>query len=302
MRVGFLQREVCPLCQTSGQSQELPHQSRSQPLSDLAFDESPLAPFLEQFYGGRLKPDNLCDGRYRIRRCGQCEFIYQDMILDDNGMQLLYQDWVDQAGSLKKKQNASCERLRQYAGQVNTLSKLFDKAPQATRVLDYGMGWGYWCRMAQAHGFDVMGYELSASRRKHALELGVPVIDSLPEDGLKFDFIFANQVFEHLPDPVQTLRELCCCLHAEGILYLRVPDGRDVAERLQQRGWSAELDAIHPLEHINCFTRKTLIRLAATQGLQPIKMPLQLEWGSLRRGIRREISDRWFSTHLMFRR
>jgi hypothetical protein len=81
-----------------------------------------------------------------------------------------------------------------------------------------------------------------------------------------------------------------------------VPDGRDVVRRLRRHGWSPGLDAIHPLEHINCFTRATLIQLAASVGLRPYQPPLRLEWGNLCGGIRREITDRWFTTHLMFRR
>jgi SAM-dependent methyltransferase len=292
MTIGFVQRENCPLCGSRVQ----------QMLSDLAFDEAPLAPFLEGFYGGRLAPAELASGRYRIQCCDECDFIFQDTILDDAGMQRLYQDWVDQASSLQKKQTAKATRFLQYAGQVKTLTRLFDKSPQQTRVLDYGMGWGYWCRMVQAHGFDVRGYELSTSRREHARELGVPVMDNLEQADVEFDFIYANQVFDHLPDPQQALHELCRHLHAEGIVYLRVPDGRDVARHLRQDGWSPGLDAIHPLEHINCFTRATLIQLAASAGLRPVQAPLRLEWGSLYGGIRREIADRWFTTHLMFRR
>ena len=67
---------------------------------------------------------------------------------------------------------------------------------------------------------------------------------------------WVDPVFEHMPDPVQTLPELCCCLNAEGVLYLRVAAGGDVAERLQQRGWSAQRDAIHPLEHITALPAK----------------------------------------------
>ena len=292
MTIGFVHREGCPLCSSMSQ----------QTLIDLAFDEAPLAPFLEGFYAGRLAPAELANGRYRIQRCNECGFIFQDRVLDQAGMQLLYQDWVDQATSLQKKQTAQAKFSGQYAGQVKTLARLFDKPPQQTRVLDYGMGWGYWCRMAQAHGFDVRGCELSALRRKHARQLGVPVMDKLEQADVEFDFINANQVFEHLADPRQALNELCRYLHADGIVYLRVPDGRNVASRLRQGGWSSDLDAIHPLEHINCFTRATLIQLGASAGLRPVQAPLRLEWGSLYGGIRREIADRWFTTHLMFRR
>jgi len=292
MTIGFVQREDCPLCGSKSQLT----------LFDSAFDEAPLAPFLETFYGGRLAPAELASGRYQIQRCEECDFIFQGRILDDAGMQKLYQDWVDQSSSLQKKRFAKAKRFLQYAGQVKTLTRLFDKPPQQTRVLDYGMGWGYWCRMAQAHGFDVRGLELSASRREHALELGVPVMDKLEQADVEFDFIFANQVFEHLAEPVQVLSELCHCLKEDGIVYLRVPDGRGVDSRLSRHGWSPELDAIHPLEHINCFTRKTLIDLATSAGLHPFNPPFRLNWGSIRGGIRRETSDRWFATHLMFRR
>jgi hypothetical protein len=59
-------------------------------LFDLAFDAALMAPFLEYFYGGRLVPSELASDRYRVRRSGSCDFIYQDMILNDEGMQSLY--------------------------------------------------------------------------------------------------------------------------------------------------------------------------------------------------------------------
>ena len=164
------------------------------------------------------------------------------------------------------------------------------------------MGWGYWSRMAQAHGFEVVGFELSKQRSEYARQMGVTVIDALPASGAGFDCVYANQVLEHLPDPLQTLVDLCRQLKPEGIVCLRVPDGRGVATRLEQRGWSPELEAIHPLEHINCFTRKTLISFASKAGLKPFNPPLRLSWGSLRDGIRREFADRLLTTHLFFRR
>jgi len=292
MQVDFLQRDACPLCQSA--------QSRS--LCDLGYDEPKLKAFIARFYQGRIDETTLLQGRYRVVKCSQCGFVYQDPILGDKGMQLLYHDWVDQERSLQKKKNAPAKLYQQYAGQIKTLSRLFDKLPADTCVLDFGMGWGYWSRMAQAHGYDVSGFELSLQRCKHAREMGLRVIDKLPQSEGQFDFIFANQVFEHLADPAQVMTELSLCLKGDGIVYLRVPDGRGIERRLQRHGWSAELDAIHPLEHINCFTRKSLIDLAASAGLRPFNPPFRLNWGSIQGGIRREISDRRFSTHLMFRR
>lgn len=292
MRFGFHQRGCCPLCELTS----------CQVLCEIPYHDEQLAGFIERFYQGRVPPEVLVSAAYRVVACENCDFIYQDPILDETGMQVLYQDWIDHVQSLHKKQTAKSKLYRQYAGQVHTLTRLFDKRPDQVRVLDFGMGWGYWSRMAQAHGFDVIGLELSTERSEYARQMGVTVIDDLAAAEDDFDYIYANQVFEHLPDPLQSLRSLCQHLKPDGIVYIRVPDGRGVAQSLAQRHWSPELGAIHPLEHINCFTRKTLTSLAASAGLKAFNPPLRLNWGSLAGGIKREIADRWSTTHLFLRR
>jgi 2-polyprenyl-3-methyl-5-hydroxy-6-metoxy-1,4-benzoquinol methylase len=292
MSVGFQQRERCPLCDSAN----------NRLLSDIPYSDQRLANYIEQFYRGRVALESLQSASYRVVLCEDCEFVYQDSILDENGMQTLYEDWIDQEQSLQRKQTANSQRYRQYAGQIQTLAGLLNPRPDQSRILDYGMGWGYWSRMAQAHGFDVVGFELSKQRSDYARQMGVTVIDALPASVAGFDCVYANQVFEHLSDPMQTLEDLCRQLKPEGIVCLRVPDGRGVVARLEQRGWSPELEAIHPLEHINCFTRKTLTGFASRVGLKPFNPPLRLSWGSLWAGIRREVADRMLTTHLFLRR
>jgi len=270
-------------------------------LCELAFDEPPMATFLDTFYHGRIPARALRAQSYRVVRCLRCALIYQDPILDDKGMQALYRNWIDNERSLRKKRNAKAKLFRQYAGQIQSLTSLLAGAPSQMRVLEFGMGWGYWSRMAQAHGLDVTGYELASERRDYARAMGVKVVAELPAPGAHFDCLYANQVFEHLPDPATSLRELCARLAPGGLVYIRVPDGRGIGERLARQGWSPELDAIHPLEHINCFTRKTLIELGAGEGLKPLNPPLRLHWGSFLSGLRREISDRYLTTHVIFR-
>jgi len=289
--IQFQIRNTCPICGGN----------KVESLCDLAYTDARLNAFMETFYHGRVDKTLIKTGNYRVVQCVQCDFIYQPEILNDAGMSALYGDWVDQAQSLNKKQNAKAALYRQYAGQIQTLQRLFPGPPGETRVLEYGMGWGYWSRMAQAHGFDVSGYELSRQRIQHARNMGLNVIGELPQAGQVYHFIFANQVFEHLPDPRQTLETLGDRLTADGVVCIRVPDGRAVADYLKQHGWSPDLDAIHPLEHINCFTRRSLIRLAAEARLKPFNPPLRLNWGSLWGGLKREIADRFFTTHLYFR-
>lgn len=291
MAIQFQIRNTCPICGGN----------KVESLCELAYTDARLNSFMETFYHGRVDKTLIKTGIYRVVQCVQCDFIYQPEILNDAGMAALYENWVDQAHSLNKKLNAKAALYRQYAGQIQTLQRLFPGPPGETRVLEYGMGWGYWSRMAQAHGFDISGYELSRQRIQHAKNMGLNVIGELPPAGQAYHFIFASQVFEHLPDPRQTLETLGDRLTADGVVCIRVPDGRGVAASLKQRGWSPDLDAIHPLEHINCFTRGSLIRLAADARLKPFNPPLRLNWASLWGDLKREIADRFFTTHLYFK-
>ena len=198
MNVALHRRSACPLCESAEQKI----------LCEIPYDEERMSNFIGQFYQGRVAPEILSTGTYRVVTCVQCDFVYQDPILNEAGLQCLYQDWIDSVRSLHKKQSAKSKLFRQYAGQVHTLARLFNRPPHQVRVLDFGMGWGYWSRMAQAHGFDVTGYELSPQRGRHARDMGIKVVDKLPENGARFDYIHANQVFEHLSDPLQTLKDL----------------------------------------------------------------------------------------------
>ena len=133
-------------------------------------------------------------------------------------------------------------------------------------------------------------------------KMGVDTLEILAQDSGPYDLIYSNQVFEHLEAPLQILKQLSDQLNSNGLVYIRVPDGRGVESELLKGGWRPELDAIHPLEHINCFTRKSLIGMAQRAGLKHIQAPLRLDMTQLLGGLKREFNDRWLTTHLFFRR
>ena len=292
MTIRLDRRDKCPVCGEEG----------STTLFRLPYSDKQLSDFLTTFYDGRIDLPTLVGTEFIIDECSNCAMIYQQCILDEHGATVLYSDWIDNAKSLKKKKTAKAGLFRQYAGQIETLTRLFPQQPHTINILEYGMGWGYWSRMAQAHGYSVQGLELAPERVEHARSMGIEVIDQLPAAGPHYHFIYANQVFEHLPRPLETLTGIAKRLCPDGIVYLRVPDGQQIATDLRKRGWQPEMDAIHPLEHINCFSRKTLIELGRRAGLTPVSVPIRLNLRSLRAGIRREIADRFVSPHVYFRR
>ena len=292
MPIGFESRQDCPLCGSD----------RSNSLTEIPYRDPILAEFITRFYQGRVPLVLFSDEKYCLVQCVRCDFIFHSQVLNVEGMTALYSDWVDQQASLEKKQQARSKLYRQYSNQIEALGRLLPQPPARVKILEYGMGWGFWSRMARAHGYDVTGFELSEQRCRFAATQGIDTIAELPEEKAVFDCVYANQVFEHLNDPLDDLNRLVACLKPGGLVYIRVPDGRGVAWEINRHGWSGRLDAVHPFEHINCFTRKTLIDLGQRAGLKPVNFPLRLNLPRLWGSIKREIADRYLTTHLLFRK
>jgi SAM-dependent methyltransferase len=274
----FVERRACPVCG------ELSHEV----LRSTAFSAPEIWEFLTRYYAGRITPGDLAGGLYEVRRCHACRFLWQAYHLDENGMDVLYEQWISPEESLAKKTRADVSLYDGYAHEISAIARRLGRKPCQLSLLDFGMGWGAWCRMAQAYGYRVAGCELSQRRREHARAWGVRVIDSLA--GLeRFDYINCHHALEHVPDPHATLAQLVAALAPGGLLRLSVPDGRGMEERLREPAWHAEKDALHPLEHLNCFTSDTIARLAARVGLNPAPEPVLATLG-LRAFARRAVA------------
>ncbi len=253
----FIERRACPVCG------DLHHEI----LRNAAFSAPEVWEFIERYYAGRITQDDLASGRYQVRRCHACRFLWQAFHLDDEGMETLYERWISPEESLAKKTHADVSLYDGYAREISSIARKFGRKPHQLSLLDFGMGWGAWCRMAQAYGYRVAGYERSQQRQQHARAWGIRVIDSLAS-AERYDYIGCHHALEHVPNPLATLSQLVAALAPGGLVRLSVPDGRDMEERLREPGWRAAKDALHPLEHLNSFTSDTLTRLAARAGLQ----------------------------------
>lgn len=291
MAIELIPRKLCPACE-----------ARTHVVYQLPFSNRTLKKYLADFYTDRAILDVFDAEIYQFRKCQRCDFLFQGYVLNDEGQAALYGEWVDNEKSLQKKRQAGAKLYRQYAGQLEIISRIFSQPPHELNILEYGMGWGYWSRMAKAFGYRVSGLELSPERIEHGIKLGVDVIDALPASNSNYDFIYANQVFEHLPNPLETLRQLSEQLKPGGVIYLRVPDGRGIERRLRKKGWSSDLDAVHPFEHINCFNRRTLCAMASEAGLSVMQPPLRVDLSRFWGGMKREVNDRWLTTHVYFRK
>ncbi len=252
----------CPLC---GSSQFCSLVSRK-------FNHPDIKDFIDTYYEGRVDWRFLVNELFEVVRCQNCTFIWQRYILDSIGMSKLYSEWASPAQSLAKKKEANIQLYSTYAKQVQYINSFFpERKPYEIKVLDYGCGWGYWCLMAKAHGYCVTGVEISDERLLFARSNSLDMACSYDElSDRKFDFINSEQSFEHIPNPLDNLSNLVGLLNLNGIIRISVPNGINVENELDCHVWKAKKDAIHPLEHINCFTPKTLVYMAEKIGLRQV--------------------------------
>lgn len=296
----FVTRETCPTCG---------HRDVDE-LCDLEFShdaipENLLAGFLEEFYQSRLQSKLLAGYHYTICECQSCKLVFQKHILNDTGMELLYSQWISAEQSRRKRQQGNQKLFRKYAAECEIIARMIGKPSHEIRVVEFGMGWGYWCRMAAAFNYQVTGLELSSERVAHAQSLGVNTASHFSDiEASSIDFIYANQVIEHVASPVEIITQLKKLLTPTGVLMLRVPDGRGIADELRANGWNPSMSAIHPLEHINAFTRSCLLATGQQIGLTEISAPFRLSAHTLThfwRSAMREYNDRFRRPHVYLR-
>lgn len=271
MNARFRSRPACPACGAAP----------AVTLFARPYDEPRLRAALERFYAevGRIDCAALAGAEFVVQRCPRCTLVFQRDVPDDTLLARLYEEWIDPEKTRRRHTAADPARRLEIAHDVHLALRLVTPLPGTPLALDHGCGWGEWGVMVRAFGSESWGTELSASRQAHCRAQGLRIAteDELPDAA--FHLINSDQVLEHVPDPRATLALLARKLHRDGILRLSVPRGRG-AERALRR-FDAELgrprlgalNAIAPLEHLNCFTHRSLVALAASVGLRAVVPP-----------------------------
>lgn len=272
----FDQREKCPIC----------HSSQFRLVHAAAFDQPPLRDYFKHYDEiGGVEFDILQGADYRLCECAQCRGLFQQNIPNDALMARLYEHWIDPEKARERhRQQNHLDLYAHHAQEILQLIAYFRRRPAELAFFDFGMGWGQWLLMAKAFGCQTAGAELSEARINHAHANGLKTItwDEIP--GQQFDFINTEQVFEHIPEPLETLRHLKKALKPGGLIKISVPDAEGIDRRLEIMDWQAprkhrnSLNAVAPLEHINCYRRESFAVMAAQASMEEVALPLRLQY------------------------
>jgi len=288
----FGERKKCPAC-TSAEFKTI---------YENALDKGPVKEYLDGFYSvqGMVEHEYLKGAQYVLCECNSCGLIFQRDIPNDQLMDRLYEHWLDpkKVFELNKKEEDLGYYAR-YAQEVMQIFSFLNKEPASVKILDFGMGWAKWAMMVKAFGGDAYGMELSKERIEYAKANGIKVInwDEVPNH--QFDLINTEQVFEHIPEPLETLKHLSKGLRSGGLIKISVPTANDIERRLKVMDWKApkgtanSLNAVSPLEHINYYRRRTFTEMAAKAGLKEVQIPIsvQRQFITDHRGIKQKIKN-----------
>ena len=121
--------------------------------------------------------------------------------------------------------------IRYSSGTIYHLNTIlsFIKNPYNKKLLDVGSGSGELLYFAKKAGFDVFGIEPNQGYAEFCRDkLSLPIYNGTYEEAdiqdSTYDLIFMNEVLEHMPDPINVLRDLHRYLKYDGILIVNVPD------------------------------------------------------------------------------
>lgn len=134
------------------------------------------------------------------------------------------------------------------------------------RFLEVGIGNGTLIRAAKDAGYDCMGVEASDGLvRRFVTKSAIPVfkgyLESFAEEkpNEQFDIIVMNHVLEHIPSPLDALKQLRAILKDRGLVHIAVPNIDAWEANLP--GWTA-----FELYHLYYFNPTTLASLAKQAG------------------------------------
>lgn len=160
---------------------------------------------------------------------------------------------------------------------------LIKRYKPAGRFLDVGCNMGMLLRHIRTMGWTGVGVEPSPTLSKLAIEqLHLDVyncfLNELPEkERGSFDVVALSDVFEHITEPIAFLKEADRYLKPDGLLYIKVPNGRwnlfkqkalHLAGRIPRQGvWDS-------YEHVVHYTDRTLTRMLDAAGFDVVKITM----------------------------
>jgi 2-polyprenyl-3-methyl-5-hydroxy-6-metoxy-1,4-benzoquinol methylase len=140
------------------------------------------------------------------------------------------------------------------------------------KLLEIGAGHGWYLKIMKNLGWDVTGVEWNPiSARKASTLFDIEVFPGAVEEANfednSFDAITLRHVIEHVPDPIETLRECKRILKPGGKIHIATPNGASLASKWFRRHWRG----LTAPWHLHLFSKRSIELALQDVGFQSVK-------------------------------
>jgi len=185
--------------------------------------------------------------------CENCSHIFQGKVLSDKKIYYFYNDIIN------VREKYSDKNDKTYPN-ICLSKKISKKLKKKIKILDFGSGYTEYDK----NDINLNFYTYDISKKKSTNNINN--INDLKK--YKFDFIIANQVFEHLKYPKLNFNVLCQILNNDGFIKLEIPSSFFFSFKFfLLKLFGPKKIILHdffPIEHINSFSKKSLDKLTSS--------------------------------------
>ena len=215
--------------------------------------------FLHKYY--KVKNLNILEKfTLDMFECENCSHIFQGKVLSDEKIYFFYNDIIN----VREKYSEINDKT---FSNICISKKISKKLKKKIKILDFGSGHTTYDK----NDINLNFYTYDISKKKSSSNIND--INDLKKH--KFDFIIANQVFEHLKYPKLNFMVLYQILNKDGFIKLEIPSSFFFSFKfflLKLIGpKKIFLQDFFPIEHINLFTKKSLDQLTSCLKKEDIK-------------------------------
>jgi SAM-dependent methyltransferase len=205
------------------------------------------------------------EARMPVRLRVNAEFDYLELVLTAAEQACL---------DLAYRQDANIGFINPESGQIDTYGASVNafflesvNAVQPARIFEIGCGAGFSIEFMRRHGWQVIGIDPSEYSLRWSERLGFRLINQFFDAdalGLDADFVFCNDVFEHVGAVVEFARQVCKALVPGGTFAFATTNSTQ----------SIQVGDISMLEHqhVNMFTEGSIVRILRAAGFGEVRV------------------------------